>query len=118
MRLKRLIDGLSRNKRGIALLTGMAAVLGGVERLMSSRKPTIPISPPNIVLNRRTDYFSIRRTKSDLGFTYWVLQGHGYFVSFALFDTWREAIDEANLRVAAAPVHAKATEAEYATAGS
>jgi len=47
----------------------------------------------------RTDYFTIKRTRSELGYTYWVLQGHGKFASFTLFDTWREALDEANTRL-------------------
>jgi hypothetical protein len=29
---------------------------------------------------------------------YWVLQGHGEFQCFVLFDTWREAMDEATRR--------------------
>ncbi len=118
MLLKRLIVRLSRNKGGIALLSGMAAVLGGVERLMLP-KMTAPRKPvPLKILVKRTDYFSIRRTKSDLGYTYWVLQGHGYFASFALFDTWRDAMDEANHRTAAVPARTTATDAEYATLGS
>ena len=98
MLLKRLIDGLSRNlcrkKGGIALLSGVAGVLAGVERF---------IAPRPAVRKPRTDYFSIRQTRSELGYTFWVLQGHGYFASFTLFDTWREAMDEASLRVGSAP---------------
>jgi hypothetical protein len=94
MLLKRLIDGLSRSvcrkKSGIVLLSGVAAVLVGVERF---------IAPRPAARKPRIDYFSIRQTRSELGYTFWVLQGHCYFASFTLFDTWREAMDEANLRV-------------------
>jgi hypothetical protein len=98
MLLKRLIDGLSRSvcrkKSGIVLLSGVAAVLVGVERLIAPRSaPLLAVRKP------RTDYFSIRQTRSELGYTFWVLQGHGHFTSFTLFDKWREAIDEANLRI-------------------
>jgi hypothetical protein len=114
MRLKRLIDGLARKRSGLALLTGMTLVLEGVERLMSTHRPVAPIAPRPVVLRQRTDYFSIKRSKSDFGFTYWVLQGHGYFASFALFDTWREAMDEANQRIALAAPVARVEQREYA----
>jgi hypothetical protein len=114
MRLKRLIDGLARKRSGLALLTGVTIVLEGVERLMSTRKPVTPLAPRPAVLRPRTDYFSIKRSKSDFGFTYWVLQGHGYFSSFALFDTWREAMDEANHRIALAAPAAPVEQREYA----
>ena len=114
MFLKRLINGLSRKRSGIALLSGVAAVLVGVEYLVAPRKPVKAVSPKPLARAPRTDYFSVRRTQSDLGFTYWVLQGHGCFSSFALFDTWREAIDEANRRLAAAPVRSTAAKFEYA----
>ncbi len=98
MLFKRLMDGLSRSvcrkKSGIVLLSGVAAVLVGVERLIAPRS-----APPLAARKPRTDYFSIRQTRSEIGYTFWVLQGHGYFASFTLFDTWREAMDEANLRV-------------------
>jgi hypothetical protein len=98
MLLKRLIDGvsrgLSRKKSGIVLLSGVAGVLAGVERFIAPRP-----APRPTARKPRVDYFSIRQTRSELGYTFWVLQGHGHFASFTLFDTWREAMDEADLRV-------------------
>lgn len=99
MKLKRLIAGLSRNRRGLALLAGVTAVLEGVEWVMSTRAPAKPavVAP---LKPKRVDYFSIRQTRSELGFVLWVLQGHGCYQSFSLFDTWQEAVEEANQRLA------------------
>lgn len=43
--------------------------------------------------------FSIKRTKSELGYTFWILQGFGRHKCFILCDTWQEAIEEANQRL-------------------
>ena len=51
--------------------------------------------------------FSIKRTKSELGYTFWILQGFGHYKCFILCDTWQEAIDEANRRLRAVPVAQK-----------
>jgi hypothetical protein len=50
----------------------------------------------------KVDRFRIYRSKTDLGYTYWVLQGFGAFQSFALFDTWEQAIQEADRRLTVA----------------
>lgn len=46
--------------------------------------------------------FSIKRTKSELGYTFWILEGFGRHKCFILCDTWQEAIEEANRRLGAA----------------
>jgi hypothetical protein len=112
MGLKSLIDSLARNRSGVVLLTGVAAVLTGVERLMSTRRPAghvapkpvnrIPVKAP--VVELRIHYFKVRQTRSELGYVYWVLQGFGCYKSFALFDTWQEAMAEAQRRLAATAV--------------
>jgi hypothetical protein len=51
--------------------------------------------------------FSIKRTKSELGYTFWILQGFGRHKCFILCDTWQEAIEEANRRLGAAPIAQK-----------
>ncbi len=63
-----------------------AAVAGALAGLLSKRRS-------------RVCYFRIRRTKSELGYTFWILQGFDKHKCFVLFDTWQEAIDEANLRL-------------------
>jgi hypothetical protein len=92
---KRLIGGLARNRSGIVLLTGAAAVLSGVERVMGGHRAIVD-PKPNLTPG---DRFRIYRTNSEIGYTYWVLQGFGTFSCFALFDSWEQAIQEANRRV-------------------
>ena len=85
-------------------------MLAGLQHLLSGRDRTkaAPESVPRGAeassdakedKARRRDYFSIRRTKSELGYVYWVLQGYGEFQCFVLFDTWKEAAAEASRRV-------------------
>lgn len=95
---------------GRHLIAGAVGVLAGLQHLLSpkarikSRRDTLrarPVPPQSGLELPQTkrDYFSIRRTKSELGYVYWVLHGHGEFQCFVLFDTWREAIDEGLHRV-------------------
>jgi len=94
----------------IHLIAGAVGVLAGFQHLLCRRdrtkapaesvQPTPEASSDAAeVKGNRRDYFSIRRTKSELGYVYWVLQGHGEFQCFVLFDTWNEAAAEASRRV-------------------
>ena|SRR5437764_6402593 len=95
----------------IRLLAGAVGVLAGLRHLLFAKdrverdgELSAPASAASIRTaepagEKRRNYFSIRRTKSELGYVYWVLQGHGEFQCFVLFDTWREAVDEALCRV-------------------
>lgn len=91
--LKRLIAGMSRNRGGVALLSGAAALLSGVEKTLSTRRRTeAPVGR-----------FHIYRSKTpELGYAYWVLQGSGAYDCFALFDSWNQAVQEAERRLAVA----------------
>lgn len=95
---------------GIHLVAGAVGVLAGLQYFFSPksrRKATGNCGVRSVAAvdntaqpaNTRRDYFSIRRTKSDLGYVYWVLKGYGEFQCFILFDTWREAVDEASRRI-------------------
>ena len=95
---------------GIHLIAGAVGVLAGLQCLLSPRgklpstaNPVQPRPAPGRTLpqaaEKRRDYFSIRRTKSEFGYVYWVLQGFGEFQCFVLYDTWREAMEEASRRV-------------------
>ncbi len=100
MGLNLLSDPVSRRRTGILLLAGTAIVLAGLGKMLarrSSKNRTGNTTPAvhNWSSVVRTDYYTIRQTRSELGYVYWVLHGHGRFASFALFDTWREAIDAA-----------------------
>jgi len=112
--LRNIFRGICTHSGGMALVVGTIGVLAGVEHLLSSRpkgqklqrRAARPLAgaatrvAPIRVAATRVDYFQIRRTKSELGYTYWVLQGFGAFQSFTLHDTWREAVDDAMARIA------------------
>jgi hypothetical protein len=44
--------------------------------------------------------FTIKRTKSEVGYVYWILEGHGRYKCFVLCDTWEEAVAQATARAA------------------
>lgn len=111
-------QGVSSSRRrplslGIHLIAGAVGVLAGLQHLLCAKDrarcdsellgpaDAVPVSTAERADKTRRDYFSIRRTKSELGYVYWILQGHGEFQCFVLFDSWREAVDEAVRRVLA-----------------
>jgi hypothetical protein len=117
--LQNVVRGLCRRSGGFVLVAGAIGVLTGVEHLMSGRAVTrartggrsqkkMPGMP------RPEDRFTIRRTQSELGYTYWVLQGFGRYSGFTLFDTWREAMDEVQRRVGSSAVQESALTAVFA----
>jgi hypothetical protein len=74
-------------RSSILLAAGVAGALVGL------------LSKPKKTPTRAAPHFRIRRTKSELGYTFWILQGFAKHKCFVLCDTWQEAIDEANLRL-------------------
>jgi hypothetical protein len=86
-----------------ALLGAAAAVLR--RSSAKSSRPATPCSRPLDIDNVkrdvvvRPDYFSITRARSRDAHPKWVLQGFGRFQCFLLFDTWREAMDQACFRI-------------------
>lgn len=106
--LQNVLRGLCRNPGGIILVAGTIGVLTGVKHLMSppaavrtrvrphSERQRVGMPKPG--MPKPIDRFTISRTQSELGYTYWVLQGHGQYTGFALFDTWQEAMDEMQRR--------------------
>jgi len=44
--------------------------------------------------------FSIKRTKSEVGYVYWILEGYGKYKCFILCDTWDEAVAQAKTKLA------------------
>lgn len=121
MRLKSIITRLSRRRSGVALLLGVSTMLTGVERLLAPSRqkppdPSLPFNSPEAARKSRTrvNYFAIRQTRSEIGLVYWVLQGFGCYQSFTLFDTWQEAVEEANRRLAGSSLPATVLEPEYA----
>lgn len=85
-------------------MASAAGVLTGVGYLMSKRRASARsthVERRNPIEAVRIDYFDIRRTKSELGYTFWVLQGFGQYRGFTLFDTWQEAMEQATIRLKA-----------------
>jgi hypothetical protein len=119
--LQNIFRGLCRNSGGVILVAGAIGVLAGVKRFLelpaaaqfhvrarSERKhPGMP---------KPLDRFTVRRTRSELGYTYWVLQGFGQYTGFTLFDTWQEAMDEVQRRTKATVSVRSLTVAATATA--
>lgn len=101
--LRNIFNGICHKGGGRVLVASAVGVLAGVEHLMSSRNKSV--SPRRAkqaaspVAVRRQKCFSIRRTRSELGYTYWVVQGFGSHSCFVLCDTWQEAMDEAAARL-------------------
>lgn len=44
--------------------------------------------------------FSIKRTKSEVGYVYWILEGYGRYKCFILCDSWDEAVAQAKAKMA------------------
>jgi hypothetical protein len=50
---------------------------------------------------RQASRIKISQTRSELGYVYWVVRETGDDPSYALFDTWQEAMDEVTRRMTA-----------------
>ena len=101
MKLFRLLSGVRKHPIGLLLVAGAVGVLVAVQRLIETQTVHAESGSPSHSNPHRhgSDYFRIRRTKSEIGYVYWVLQGYGQFRCYELYDTWREASDEAVRRV-------------------
>ena len=96
--------GVWRNAGGILLVAGVVGVLAGVEHLlwMRRRQRLRPAAAsPARVSKPAPARFRITQTKSEIGYAYWVLRGL-HDQSYALFDTWPEAMAAAQSRLVAA----------------
>jgi len=67
-------------------------------RIEPLKAPTLAptMRPPS---NRADRQFSIKRTKSEVGYVYWILEGYGKHKCFVLCDTWEEAMEQAKTRL-------------------
>ena len=106
-----VVRSLCRDRRGLTLVAGAIGVLAGVEYLFSARAPKpVPVEPAPVTIIppepepsiKRPARLKITQTRSELGYVYWVLQECCGKPSYALFDTWQEAMEEAARRIAAA----------------
>jgi hypothetical protein len=81
--MRRLVAGIFVVTSTLLLAAGVIVILVG-----RRRKPKRVERP-----------FSIKRTKSEVGYVYWILEGHGKYKCFVLCDSWQEAIAEAQRRL-------------------
>ncbi len=106
--MKRLVRGVFG--------AGVVGVLAGVERLLQNsvpaRAPEVkqpatvedvpateePVAAESLKTER---HFSIKRTKSEVGYVYWILEGYGKYKCFVLCDSWDEAVAQAKAKLAA-----------------
>lgn len=67
---------------------------------VETHKNTPPASLMRSAVQRGGDrQFSIKRTKSEVGYVYWILEGYGKHKCFVLCDTWEEAMEQAKSRL-------------------
>jgi len=95
------------------MLAGAIGVLTGVEYLLSKKvgaavpvaaAPVVELSTPEPRPAVSKPRMKVSQTRSELGYVYWVVREFGANPSYALFDTWREAMDEVTRRLSAAVV--------------
>ncbi len=105
---RRVVKDLCRKPRGLALVAGAIGVLAGMEQLLSSHASNLGSRGKSRLFPHRrrreapAPRIKISQTRSELGFVYWVVRETGSEPSYALFDTWQEAINEATRRIGSA----------------
>jgi hypothetical protein len=92
----------------LVLAAGVAGLLVGVKLLLTPKRtsytralpavtPAAPGKPESLKADR---HFSIKRTRSEVGYVYWILEGYGQYKCFVLCDSWDEAVAQAKARLA------------------
>jgi hypothetical protein len=81
-----------RRKRKVVVDDAPAVSEPVAERLATAEPATVPAKPAQ-------RNFSIKRTKSEVGFVYWILEGRGRYKCFIHCDTWEEAVAQAKARI-------------------
>ena len=76
------------------------------KRKRAEEPPPLPASPKaaettegKAPVPKPARNFSIKRTKSEVGYVYWILEGYGRYKCFILCDTWEEAVATAKTRL-------------------
>jgi hypothetical protein len=104
--MKNFFGGLLFAAGAVALTVG---VIAGIERLLKDSSPApraTPEAPPQApppaetLVKEAERNFSIKRTKSEVGYVYWILEGYGKYKCFVLCDTWDEAVAQAKAKLA------------------
>ena len=111
----RIFGGLLMATGALVLAAGVVGVIVVLERALTNREkdrqqppaaPETPARPPVVAAAepqatrpKAERHFSIKRTKSEVGYVYWILEGHGKYKCFVLCDSWEEAIEQAKARL-------------------
>ena len=66
---------------------------------VETARATPPAPLVRSAMSRGDRQFSIKRTKSEVGYVYWILEGYGKHKCFVLCDTWEEAMEQAKSRL-------------------
>jgi hypothetical protein len=71
------------------------------EPLRAATTRATAATPPvrSSAAERSDRQFSIKRTRSEVGYVYWILEGFGKHKCFVLCDTWEEAMEQAKNRL-------------------
>jgi hypothetical protein len=111
-------------KSTLVLAASAAGLLVGVKRLLTPKRviysralpAATPVSKPESLKADR--HFSIKRTRSEVGYVYWSLEGYGQYKCFVLCDSWDEAVAQAKARLAGEEVASAAESAMTVAAGA
>ena len=105
--MKRLLGGLFITAGAVVLAVGvLACVQGLLSTSPRRRRSAVPTKPDAV--NPQAEpvaeppkprNFSIKRTKSEVGFVYWILEGFGRYKCYVLCDSWEEAVEQAKIQM-------------------
>ena len=86
--------------RGFFIASGALLCMAGAVALSKRRnRPMSAKTTPAHSQSKRSDFFSLTRSRSKDPCPKWVLQGYGRYTCFLLFDSWEEAMRQANFRL-------------------
>lgn len=114
----KVVRNLCRRRSGRTLVAGAIGVLTAAQVLLSVSvsQPVIEVKAEPAPASPAKPRIKISQTRSELGYVYWVVRETGAETTFALFDTWQEAMDEAARRMNAANEKAEQSDDALVTA--
>ncbi len=97
--MRRLLNRMFA-KSTLVLAASAAGLLVGIKQLLTPKRicyvrAVAAPDPP-----KADRHFSIKRTRSEVGYVYWILEGYGQYKCFVLCDSWDEAVAQAKARLA------------------
>jgi methylthioribose-1-phosphate isomerase len=98
----KVVAGFCRRSSGLVVFVGAIGILAGLGYVLAARTPKADRSRSRNDPKLSRHRMKVTQTRSELGYVYWVVRETGENAKYALFDTWQEAMDEANRRMKAA----------------